>query len=213
MVPERWGIRTVVEFVGLPATGKRRATTRKGTRYAATAVTEMTSSGARRSPIARCRRPRCFCWAAISYVSTLAAAGVALLGEWNLDAQDIPTSIDEAVGENGLRYDAVRVDLITSSQGGPQEIALDGQLDEEIWRLAAQHRPLETWTSGLNESVSANVEDFTPASSAAADEHFLYFAWRIIDDHIETAEIGCRSFHDDSIELYLDFGKGPRILR
>ena len=117
-----------------------------------------------------------------------------------------PAQISDAVGENGVLYQAVRIDTIPESNGGAQQIVLDGELDEQVWLDAARHEPLETWKGGLNASVSASFEDFTPDWSAAADENFLYASWRIVDDVLQTTEAGCRAFHDDSIEFYIDFG-------
>ena len=105
-------------------------------------------------------------------------------------------------GDVGERYDAVRVDLLDP----PIEIALDGATDEEAWERAPFHPLLERWKGGLDESRSASDADFTPSFAAVADSDFLYLAWRIADDILQDQEEGCRAFHDDSMEIYVDLG-------
>ena len=139
--------------------------------------------------------------------SVVAIGGlVILLGGQVVQAQDVPTQIEELVGEIGVRYDAVRIDLIPDSGGGPREIVLDGELDEDVWKKAAKHYPPERWKGGMNTSIAANVEDFSPVFQAAADENFLYVAWEIIDETLQVSAAGCAAFHDDAIEFYIDMG-------
>jgi hypothetical protein len=106
-------------------------------------------------------------------------------------------------GEVGERYNAVRVDLLDP----PLEIALDGATDEEAWTRAPFHPLLERWKGGLNASQSASAADFTPSFAAVADSESLYLAWRIFDDLLQDQEEGCRAFHDDSMEIYVDLGR------
>lgn len=132
--------------------------------------------------------------------------GPAMVLVAGIRAQDLPS------GEEGVVYYAPRIDLFAAGQGGPQEVELDGVLDDSVWELAIWHG----WVHELNAIPrgDAQAPDFEPVSvdddlsfewAAVADSDFLYIAWRVRDDVEQASETTqCDVWRDDSVEIYID---------
>src|SRR5687767_9792276 len=110
-------------------------------------------------------------------------------------------------GVEGELYYCPRIDLNPAKDGGPLSVELDGLLDEEVWQRAAFHHYPGHWPGGV---APPDLEKEFCVWAAAADEQFLYLAWRSIDDTRHTESTGCLVFNDDTIEVYLD-GNGDAI--
>ena len=104
-------------------------------------------------------------------------------------------------GIEGEIYYCPRIDRNPPKDGGPLTIQLDGKLDEPAWQRAAFHGYTEYWKGG---TLPTDESDCDPKWAAVADEHFLYVAWRIVDDVLQSQSTGCGIFNDDAIEIYID---------
>ena len=105
-------------------------------------------------------------------------------------------------GVEGELYYCPRIDLNPVKDGGPLSVELDGLLDEEVWQRAAFHHYPEYWKGQPGGIPPTDQEKESCVWAAAADEQFLYLAWRAIDDTRHTEDSGCAVFNDDTLELY-----------
>jgi hypothetical protein len=104
-------------------------------------------------------------------------------------------------GVEGEIYFCPRIDRNPPKDGGPLTIQLDGKLDEPAWKRAAFHGYTEYWKGG---TLPTDEFDCDPRWAAVADENFLYVAWKIADEVLQSQSTGCGIFNDDAIEIYID---------
>ena len=83
----------------------------------------------------------------------------------------------------------------------PNEVQLDGKLDELSWKVAPWHR----MTSKDGTVPAPNDKGASLEFATAADEEFIYIAVRVTDDKLQSGEDrACDVWKDDSVELYID---------
>ncbi len=124
-------------------------------------------------------------------VTRIAALVAVVSASGGVFAQDFPE------GQEGELYYAPRLDLV---EGGALSIELDGELSEDYWTNAH-------W-QGFSHILGTAPTDKNDADfiwAAAADQEFLYVAWRVLDDVMNVGQQpGCDVWRDDSIEIYID---------
>jgi len=130
-------------------------------------------------------------------VVALTAFGLALAAA-RLEAQgNFPAAVD------GQHYYCPRIDLNPPAMGGPLSIEPDGVLDEVAWQKAHFQGYSSYWTGG---QAPTDESDADPQWAVVADDQYLYVAWRMTDEAIQTGgSPGCGLFNDDAFEFYLDF--------
>ena len=122
-----------------------------------------------------------------------------------LHAQDFPA------GDPGKIYYAVRIDQIPAEMGGPLTVELDGDLGDDVWSRTDWQGWSHSIGSPLGDLGAAPEDDLDVEWAAAADDEFLYVAWRVTDEvPIKGESFGCDVWRDDSVELYIDsLNDGP----
>lgn len=114
-------------------------------------------------------------------------------------------------GFDGELYMAPRIDMVPAAEGGPYTVTLDGVLNEPVWQRAAFHTVVTVLPTNQPLNIDPPSEDWNMIYAVAADQDFLYVAWKIVDDAVVVnQEVGCNVWQDDSIEVYIDaLNNGP----
>jgi hypothetical protein len=108
-------------------------------------------------------------------------------------------------GLDGELYFAPRIDLVPAADGGPYTVTLDGRLNDPVWQRAAFHTVNTVLDSAQPLDLDPPTDDWDMIFACAADQDFLYVAWKIVDDTLISHEqTYCDVWQDDSIEIYID---------
>jgi len=85
----------------------------------------------------------------------------------------------------------------------PNEIVLDGNLNDQPWRYATWHI-IEAKDGTV---PASNNDDASVKFAVTADDEYIYFAAEITDNKVRKGEdLACNVYKDDSIEVYIDAG-------
>jgi hypothetical protein len=135
------------------------------------------------------------CVTALFAVGSLAAL---YLSPAQAQLPPFPTPVD------GELYYCPRIDVLSAKDGGPLTVTLDGKLDEQVWQWAS----FQPWVQGVNNlwgQAPVDDQDCSPLWALVADQDWLYMAFKIQDESIQSQSgSGCGSFNDDAVEIYFD---------
>ncbi|MBI4601691.1 MAG: hypothetical protein HY721_07005 [Planctomycetes bacterium] len=127
---------------------------------------------------------------------------LSLLAGLSLEAQaPFPAGLD------GELYFCPRIDLVPAAEGGPYKVELDGILDEPLWKRAAFHTVNTNLLNAGEKPINLDPPelDWQMIYAAAADQEYIYLAWKITDDSMVVGETSlCNVWQDDSFEVYVD---------